>query len=119
MISVRQRTVYSFICRQDFIFTLSFAVFSVMFVEEGILRLNPSIGSEALRRSVLERLAHSSAFLAAPPLSFSTVFMLGLPIIHRSFILIRLLISFHFVSFILSAFIHSFTHSFIHSLLYA
>ena len=76
------------------------------------VRLHQGIGSEALRRSVLERLTRSSAFSAAPSLQFSTVFMLGLPSSFHPFILSRSLISFQFVSFILSC-------SLIHSLLHA
>jgi hypothetical protein len=110
--SAQQRTIYSFICCQLLIVTRSFAVFSVTCVEEGILRLHQGIGSEARRRSVLERLAHSSAFSAAPSLQFSTVFMLGLSSSFHSFILICSLISLQFVSFIMSC---SFTHSLIHS----
>ncbi len=63
------------ICCQLFISIRSFAVFSVTCVEEGILRLHQGIGSEALRRSILETLARSSAFSAAQSLQFWTVFM--------------------------------------------
>ena len=111
-ISAQQRMVHSFICCQVFIFTRSFALFSVMCAEAPPFRLLHHYTSRLFSCSACAEVFYHSFWVAR-----SFIYSFTHSFIH--FCMSCLVWFDWFIHSFTHSFIHSLTHSFIHSLIHS